>query len=162
TISDIGSQDQQTNFLVDVMIDVPPAMLRPGMTADVEITTATRDSVLLVPIQAVVVRTPEELVPVAKRGARKKKEAKGAAPDSGKSGAKAEEIRGVFVMDKDGKVAFRKVTTGLSSDTDYEVSGDLKPGEKIVTGPFRVLRTLKPEQRVRVEEPKKSGQQEKK
>ncbi len=164
TISGVGSQDQQTNFLVDVMIDAPPAMLRPGMTADVEITTATRDSVLLVPIQAVVVRTPEELLPVAKRGARKKKEAKDAAPASaaGKDGAKAEEIRGVFVMDKEGKVAFRKVTTGLSSDTDYEVSGELKPGEKIVTGPFRVLRTLKPEQRVRVEEPKKPGQQEKK
>ncbi|MEK7316190.1 MAG: efflux RND transporter periplasmic adaptor subunit, partial [Candidatus Eisenbacteria bacterium] len=157
TISGVGSQDQQTNFLVDVMIDAPPAMLRPGMTADVEITTATRDSVLLVPIQAVVVRTPEELVPLAKRGARKKKDVKGAAPGSisGKDGAKAEEIRGVFVMDKEGKVAFRKVTTGLSSDTDYEVSGELKPGEKIVTGPFRVLRTLKPEQRVRVEEPKK-------
>lgn len=163
TISDLGSQDQQTNFLVDVMIDVPPAMLRPGMTADVEITTATRDSVLLVPIQAVVVRTPDELVPAAKRGARKKN-AKGVAADSAapKDGAKPEEMRGVFVMDKDGKVAFRKVTTGLSSDTDYEVSGELKPGEKIVTGPFRVLRTLKPEQRVRVEEPKKPGQQEKK
>ncbi|MEK7348058.1 MAG: efflux RND transporter periplasmic adaptor subunit [Candidatus Eisenbacteria bacterium] len=163
TISGAGSQDQQTNFLVDVMIDAPPSMLRPGMTADVEITTATRDSVLLVPIQAVVVRTPEELVPMAKRGARKRKDAKTPAVSaSGKDGAKAEEIRGVFVMDKDGKVAFRKVTTGLSSDTDYQVSGELKPGEKIVTGPFRVLRTLKPEQRVRVEEPKKPGQQEKK
>ena len=38
----------------------------------VEITTAGRESVLLVPIQAVVVRTPEELVPVAKRGAKRK------------------------------------------------------------------------------------------
>ena len=159
TISDAGSQDQQTNFLVDVMIDVPPAMLRPGMTADVEITTATRDSVLLVPIQAVVVRTPEELAPAK---GRKRKGGKAAAvAATPKDGGKPEEIRGVFVMGKEGAVAFRKVTTGLSSDTDYEVSGDLKPGEKIVTGPFRVLRTLKPEQRVRVEEPKKSGQQEK-
>lgn len=160
TISDAGSQDQQTNFLVDVMIDVPPAVLRPGMTADVEITTATRDSVLLVPIQAVVVRTPEELVP-AKKG-RRKKDAKGAAVAAVKESGKPEEIRGVFVMGKEGAVTFRKVTTGLSSDTDYEVSGELKPGEKIVTGPFRVLRTLKPEQRVRVEEAKKPGQQEKK
>jgi hypothetical protein len=60
-------------------------------------------------------------------------------------------------MGGDGKVAFRKVVTGLSSDTDYEVTGELKPGEKVVTGPFRVLRTLKPEQRVKVEEPKKQG-----
>jgi len=142
-------------------LDTPPAMLRPGMTADVEITTATRDSVLLVPIQAVVVRTPDELLPVSKHRGRKKKGEKEAAA-APKDGGKPVEIKGVFVMGKEGAVAFRKVTPGLSSDTDYEVSGDLKPGEKIVTGPFRVLRTLKPEQRVRVEEPKKSGQQEKK
>ena len=160
SIENAGGQDQQTNFLVDVMIDTPPAMLRPGMTADVEITTASKDSVLLVPIQAVVVRTPDELVPIAKR-ASKKKSAKAEAAAAKKPDGKAEEMRGVFVMGKDGKVAFRKVTTGISSDTDYEVRGELQPGEKIVTGPFRVLRTLKPEQKVRVEEPKK-GQQEKK
>ena len=167
TISGQGSQDQQTNFLVDVMIDVPPAMLRPGMTADVEVTTATRDSVILVPIQAVVVRTPDELAAAGKRRGRKKggksaTPATTAATTPGKAGGKSEEIRGVFVIGKEGAVSFRKVTTGLSSDTDYEVTGELKPGEKIVTGPFRVLRTLKPEQRVRAEEPKKPGQQEKK
>jgi HlyD family secretion protein len=163
SIENAGGQDQQTNFLVDVMIDVPPAMLRPGMTADVEVTTASRDSVLLVPIQAVVVRTPEELVPIAKR-ASKRKASKGAKAEAAqaKDPAATKEMRGVFVMEKDGKVAFRQVTTGISSDTDYEVRGELQPGEKIVTGPFRVLRTLKPEQKVRVEEPKKSGQQEKK
>ena len=164
SISGTGTQDQQTNFLVDVMIDTPPTMLRPGMTADVEVTTATRDSVLLVPIQAVVVRTPDELTPASKHRGKKKKSDKdaAAATTANKDGGKPKEIRGVFVMGKEGAVSFRKVTTGLSSDTDYEVNGDLKPGEKIVTGPFRVLRTLKPEQRVRVEEPKKSGQQEKK
>jgi len=163
SISNAGGQDQQTNFLVDVMIDVPRAMLRPGMTADVEITTASRDSVLLVPIQAVVIRTPDELVPISKRAARKKSGATETSGTKGKApGVKPEELRGVFTMGKDGKVAFHKVTTGISSDTDYEVTGEIQPGEKIVTGPFRVLRTLKPEQKVRVEEPKKSGQQEKK
>jgi len=160
SISNAGGQDQQTNFLVDVMIDAPPAMLRPGMTADVEITTASKDSVLLVPIQAVVVRTPDELLPIAKRGARKKRAT--AAADAAKDpSGKPVEMRGVFLMGKDGKVEFRKVTTGLSSDTDYEVAGALKPGDRIVTGPFRVLRTLKPGQKVRIEEPKKSGQEKK-
>jgi HlyD family secretion protein len=145
------------------MIDAPPERLRPGMTADVEITTASKDSVLLVPIQAVVLRTPDELVPAGRRGAKKSGKKGGAAGDSGAAAKtperqKKEEIKGVFVMLEDGKVAFRKVTTGLSSDTDYEVAGELKPGEKVVTGPFRVLRTLKPEQRVKVEEPKKKGQ----
>src|SRR5439155_3736429 len=66
TIEDVATQEQQTNFKVDVMIDNPPRMLRPGMTADVEIKTATRDSVLTVPIQSVVVRTPDDLKPPVK------------------------------------------------------------------------------------------------
>src|SRR5262249_7785448 len=60
-VSELGTQEQQTNFVVDVMIDAPPPTLRPGMTADVEIKTATRKDVIHVPIQAVVVRTAEEL-----------------------------------------------------------------------------------------------------
>src|SRR3989441_1096780 len=60
-VSELGTQEQQTNFVVDVMIDNPPPTLRPGMTADVEIKTATKQNVLHVPIQAVVVRTAEEL-----------------------------------------------------------------------------------------------------
>ena len=160
------TQEQQTNFQVDVEIDNPPSTLRPGMTADVEIQTAARDSVLTVPIQSVVVRTPEDLEPPRKgkkrRGssAEAKPESTAAAPAAGalagggKPGGKSEEIRGVFVI-VDGKVQFRRVKPGISSDTDFEVVGDLKPGEKVVTGPHRVLRTLKPEQKVKIEEPKR-------
>ena len=151
-IEDQGTQEQQTNFEVDVRIDTPPVTLRPGMTADVEIKTASKDSVTAVPIQSVVVRTPQELEP-AKKG-RKKKENKGGASASvpaDPARAKREEIRGVFVI-VDGKVQFRKVKTGIASDTDFEVDGDVKPGEKVVTGPFRVLRTLKPGAAVKIEE----------
>jgi HlyD family secretion protein len=59
----------------------------------------------------------------------------------------------VFVI-QDGAVQFRRVTTGISSDTDFEVTGELKPGDQVVTGPFRVLRTLKPGARVKIEEAK--------
>jgi len=155
-ISELGTQEQQTNFVVDVMIDNPPPTLRPGMTADVEIKTATKTGVLHVPIQAVVVRTPEELAK-AKTG----KEAKGnhadaasaaqtGAPDPPK---KNEEIKGVFIM-VDGQAQFRKVRTGIASDTDLEVTGDVKAKEKVITGPNKVLRQLKPGSKVKVEEPK--------
>lgn len=160
-IEDQGTQEQQTNFEVDVRIDAPPATLRPGMTADVEIKTASKDSVLAVPIQAVVVRTPEELEPVKK--GRKKKERKAAAATSAATDpakAKKEEIRGVFLL-VDGKAQFRKVKTGIASDTDFEVEGDLKPGEKVVTGPFRVLRTLKPGAALKIEEAKRPGTEKK-
>jgi HlyD family secretion protein len=60
----------------------------------------------------------------------------------------------VFVI-VNGTAQFRKVTPGITSDTDMEVAGDVKPGEKVITGPFRVLRNLKPEARVKIEEPKR-------
>jgi HlyD family secretion protein len=173
-ISEAGTQEQQTNFEVDIAIESPPPSLRPGMTADVEIRTAKKDGVLTVPIQSVVVRTREELKPPRrgrgatadrKRTATKASESSGsasaaptqtatsAAPaDSGKPN---EELKGVFVI-QDGAVQFRRVTTGIASDTDFEVTGELKPGDKVVTGPFRVLRTLKPGARVNIEEAKRS------
>lgn len=159
-ISAAETQEQQTNFQVDVEIDHPPASLRPGMTADVEIQTAVRDSALHVPIQSVVVRTPADLEPPRKgrkRGgssaeAKQESSAAAAAAAAGAEG-RTEEIRGVFVI-VDGQVQFRHVRPGIASDTDFEVVGELKPGEKVVTGPHRVLRTLKPEQRVKIEEPK--------
>jgi len=155
-VSELGSQEQQTNFVVDVMIDNPPATLRPGMTADVEIKTATKSGVLHVPIQAVVVRTAEELAKAkaAKAGRPGKKGSVAASePDPAPPRKKGEEIKGVFVM-ADGVAQFRKVRTGIASDSDLEVWGDLKAKEKVVTGPNKVLRQLKPGSKIKVEEPK--------
>jgi len=45
---DAGAADQLRR---DVMIDQPPPILRPGMTADVEIKTATKRGILHVPIR---------------------------------------------------------------------------------------------------------------
>jgi HlyD family secretion protein len=153
-ISESGTQEQQTNFEVDVAIQNPPASLRPGMTADVEIRTAEKDGVLTVPIQSVVVRTPEELKPAVKGRRAKAKGAAAATAPADSAGKPGEEIKGVFVI-VNGAAQFRKVTPGITSDTDMEVAGDVKPGEKVITGPFRVLRNLKPEARVKIEEPKR-------
>lgn len=154
-IEDLGTQEQQTNFEVDVMLDRPPDALRPGMTADVEIKTASKDSVLTVPIQSVVLRTPEELKPPV-RG-RSRRTGGAGASDSAAAGAKSktEEIKGIFVI-ADGKARFQKVRTGIASDTDYEIEASVKPGDKVVTGPFRVLRTLKPDAKVKIEEAKRT------
>jgi len=155
-IENSQTQEQQTNFKVDVAIDHPPLSLRPGMTSDVEIKTATRDGVLYVPIQAVVVRTSEDLETPAKGKKKQGALAEEGQPPGGKSAnrSRSEEIRGVFVI-VNGQAEFRRVKPGIASDTDYEVAGDLKPGEKVVTGPHKVLRSLRPGQRVKIEEPKK-------
>jgi len=156
-VSDLGTQGQQTNFEVDAMLDNPPPSLRPGMTADVEIRTGTRKGVLHVPLQSVVVRTQEELDRAMRRfkGRKAKESASSASGDSLAKG-KSEELKGVFVMEK-GVAKFRKVRTGIASDTDIEIEGDVKPGDKVITGPYRTLRNLKPEQKVKVEEPKEKG-----
>jgi HlyD family secretion protein len=156
-ITGADTQEQETNFKVDVTIDNPPPTLRPGMTADVEIRTARRDSVLAVPIQSVVIRTPEDLKPPEtgkkKRGGARAATAEKATPTGER--VKQEEIRGVFVI-ANGKAEFRRVKTGIASDTDFEVLGEIKPGEKVIIGPHKTLRTLKPGQRVKIEEPKKA------
>ena len=41
--------------------------------------------------------------------------------------------------------------TGLLGDTDFEVLGDLRKGDKVVTGPYKTLRTLKDQANVKVE-----------
>jgi HlyD family secretion protein len=158
SIEDAATQEQQTNFVVDIMIDRPPASLRPGMTADVEIKTATKDSILYVPIQSVVIRSQEELDAAARKGKagagrHSKDEDKGPTAAKGGKDPNTEEIKGVFVINK-GLAEFRRVKPGIASDTDFEVSGDIKPGEKVVTGPHKILRTLKPGQKVKIEEPK--------
>ena len=161
SIENQETQEQQTNFTVDVMIDRPPASLRPGMTADVEIKTATKDSVLYVPIQSVVVRAPADLEPVSKkrkpgaqRGAKAGDKAPAATASVEKNPKVPEEIRGVFVI-ANGVAEFHRVKPGIASDTDFEITGDLKPGDKVIIGPHKILRTLKVGQKVKVEEPKK-------
>jgi HlyD family secretion protein len=53
---------------------------------------------------------------------------------------------------KDGTVEFRKVKTGINAELKTEVVEGLTEGEEIVTGPFKVLRTLKIGDRVKVDE----------
>jgi HlyD family secretion protein len=56
----------------------------------------------------------------------------------------------VFVI-KDGKAVFEKVDTGITGATDIEVLGGLKEGDQIVTGSYKVIRTLRNEARVKVD-----------
>ena len=64
--------------------------------------------------------------------------------------AAKEEIQGVFVISGD-KAVFRKVETGISGPTDIEVLSGLNEGDQIVTGSFKVIRTLRNQARIKVE-----------
>ncbi len=148
-----GTSEGQTNFEVKVVFDQNVPEIRPGMTADVEIETATHPKTLGVPIQAVVVRTERELERASARGKaarRKSRRAGDLAADADTIGRKEKEITGMFVV-RDGIAKFVPVRSGIASETVIEVLGDVKEGEPVVAGPYKALRELKPETRVRQE-----------
>lgn len=166
TIAEIGNTakrnitsavtEGQTNFEVKVVFDDTVPQVRPGMTADVEIETATHVKATGVPIQAVVVRTERELERAerkragarAARPARRKGDAIAAEDDT--IGRKEKEISGVFVV-REGSARFVPVRTGIASETAIEIFGAVKAGESVVAGPYKALRELKPGQKVKLE-----------
>src|SRR3984893_4053412 len=58
-----STSQEAKDFKVVVTLTDPPADLRPGLSSTAKITTATRSSVLSIPIQALTVRTQADLVP---------------------------------------------------------------------------------------------------
>ncbi len=119
-----GSQEA-TDFKVTVTLVSPGVHLRPGLTADGEITTAVREKCATVPIQALVIRDLSEKNPALKSKPKEEREKEG-----------------VFLMNQ-GKAAFREVKTGIMGDMDIEILHGLKGGEEIVTGSYQTLRELK-------------------
>ncbi|HEU4401869.1 MAG TPA: efflux RND transporter periplasmic adaptor subunit [Candidatus Polarisedimenticolia bacterium] len=120
-----NTTDQSIKFKVKAQIKDPPADVKPGLSVQADILTGFRAHALAVPLQALVVkeieRSPGDPAPV---------------------GAPREE-EGVYVVQK-GKVLFKPLKTGLVGELAIEATEGLNGDETIVTGPFRVLRTLKP------------------
>ncbi len=147
-----GSQEAK-DFKVVVTLQDPPEDLRPGLSATAKITTATRSQALTIPIQALTVRRPEDLVPKGEKGA-----VQAAAPQ--KPVSNKQDIQGVFVL-RNHKAEFVPVDTGVAGTTDIEVLKGLKEGDEIVTGSYKVLRTLRPGSSVKVDNtaPKKEEEE---
>jgi HlyD family secretion protein len=70
-----------------------------------------------------------------------------------------EEVQGVFVI-RNRKAEFVPVQTGITGTTEIEVVSGLQPGDEIVTGSYKVLRTLRPQTTVKVDNaaPKKEDE----
>ncbi len=126
--------EEATDFKVTITLRDPGVQLRPGLTADGEITTAVRSNCLTVPIQALVVRDlskPEERDKIKKEDREKE---------------------GVFLV-QNGKATFRSVKTGIMGEMQIEITDGLKGGEQIVTGSYQTLRDLKNEDAVKIKKP---------
>jgi len=144
TSQQTSASQEAKDFKVVVTLQDPPADLRPGLSATAKVTTATRRNVLTIPIQALAIRSNAELVPVNAS----KDAVQAAAPQ--KDASKGKETQGVFVV-RSGKVEFVPVETGIAGTTDIEVLNGLKEGDEIVTGSYKVLRTIRPGATVKVD-----------
>ena len=156
------STQEAKDFKVVVTLDNPPENLRPGLSATAKIRTAERKNVVAIPIQALAMRTRKDLEEAAKnaKGQGGSGVTLAAPPPASPGDPKKDEIQGVFVV-YGKKAVFRPVDTGISGVTDIEVTTGLQPGDEIVIGSYKALRTLKPEAQVKVDNsaPKKQDEQ---
>jgi HlyD family secretion protein len=152
-VSGASAAQQGVDFKVIVTILDTIPKVRPGLSADAEITVAAKKDALTIPIQSLTARRRRDLkgykAPVDSTKA-----------DTTKTGAGEKEIEGVFAV-KGGKAQFRPVKVGISSQKYFEVVSGLEAGEKIVSGNFTAIRELKDGQRVKITGKPETGPKEK-
>ncbi len=136
--------DEAKDFKVVITLDEPPPELRPGLSCTATIETAKETNAMTVPIQALTIREIDEAdLPAFVENPVRIDVRPGEKPRI--------EQEGVFVV-RDGVAMFRPVKTGIIGTTDIEILAGLEEGEQIITGTYRVLRTLEDETRIKIEE----------
>src|SRR5229473_481918 len=145
TSQQTSTSQEAKDFKVVVTLTDPPPDLRPGLSSTAKITTATRSSVLSIPIQALTIRSRADL----ENKASEKDSVKAASAPVDPAKQK-EEIQGVFVI-RNKKAEFVPVDTGISGTTDIEITKGIQEGDEVITGSYKVLRTLKPGTSVKID-----------
>jgi HlyD family secretion protein len=150
TMTGAGTQEEVTNFQVKVRIDDHDVTLKPGLSCTADIETNTAKDVVVVPMQAVTIRTgesnlsPEEI---------EKKKQKTAARDKGDNNAEfvnerqekaaqkeeREKLAKVVFLKKSSKAKLVKVTTGISDDTYMEIKSGVEPGDEVISGSYSAI-----------------------
>jgi HlyD family secretion protein len=148
-----GGQRTATNFKVVITLDEQIPEVRPGFTCTAEITTATRSAAVAVPIQALtvreliydekgnLVRTPRPPKPRFSFGPQVEPAVSASTTTELLPGQRREEVEGVFLV-RDGKAEFVPVKLGIAGERYFEVTGGLKEGDRVITGPFDSVRNL--------------------
>ena len=156
------SADQVTNFDVKIRLlpdsykdlitaDKPnDSPFRPGMSATVDIQTASRTNVLTLPIQAITSRadtTKSAAPPVEKE--------ENQAENEQTSKKKAELVQEYVFMYDNGVAKMVKVKTGIQDNMYIQVLEGVKEGQEIITAPYRaVSKKLKDGDKVKKVDPK--------
>lgn len=147
--TNINVQEAKEFRVVIQLVEMTEEMrdsLRPGMSATAVITTKTVENVIAVPLQAVIEKKPETATSPTLSG------------DAAATPAPADKpknVKGVYVMEGN-KVKFVTVETGITGESDIQITGGLSEGQQVITGPSRILNTLK-EGTIVKEQTKKEG-----
>jgi len=159
TTRGFGTQEEVTNFIVNIAVLDSIQKLRPGMSSTVDIEVHRLAEVISVPIQCVVMRKPDldslkadsgkVLGDLGSNKDKKKKKVRRTESDrTGRAGSGGsfgnsekdkenwEEV--VFVI-QDGIAKKRRVKTGISSETHIQITEGIQEGEEVVSGSYRVL-----------------------
>lgn len=159
-----STANQSTNFRVKVIFSDPNVQLRPGMSATVDVTTAVRENALTVPYSAVVMRSFDvDSLERARRGVTAESTTTqgqvqaaevGDQDESAKSESSGEserkEIKGVFLV-RGGKARFAEISTGIADQKRIEVLTGVNESDTVISGPYRVLRTVKEGDEIKTE-----------
>lgn len=145
-----GSQEAKDFKVVIRLVNMSEDVrdrLRPGMSATTVITTDRRENVVAVPLQALIERDPQQL---------KGGPTPSSSPTQGQTQSAKDKkpIKGLFAVENN-KTVFVPVETGITGENDIEIKSGLKEGQEIVIGPYRQLRTLKPDQAIKREDKNK-------
>lgn len=152
------ASEEAKDFKVVVTLSDAPQDLRPGLSTTAKVTTATRSNALSIPIQALTLRSKDQ-IEAQNNPPGSVHAAEPAAGEVASKSKRDDEVQGVFVI-RNKKGIFVPVVTGITGTTDIEVLDGLKEGDEVITGSYKVLRTLRPGSSVKVDNkaPKKEDE----
>ncbi len=128
-MSALGTQNEVVNFNVEIRLVDVDNKIRPGMSCDADIKTATEKEVITVPIQSVTSRTPKK----DDEGKNNKREHR-----TGKRKDKIKPMEVVFV-EEENLVKMVEVKTGISDDAYIVVKSGLEEGQMVISGPYKAI-----------------------
>jgi len=148
--SGTGTQEEVTNFEVKIRIDEHDVLLKPALSCTADIETASASDVIVVPMQAVTIRTgdsnlsPEEIEKKKLKIEQRDKADNSAELSNEKSEKQAqreqrERLAKVVFLKKGSKAQLVKVTTGISDDTYTEIKSGVQPGDEIISGSYSAI-----------------------
>jgi HlyD family secretion protein len=134
----MGNNDGTKFYKTEILLQTNGQRIFSGLTADVDIETKRWDGVLKIPSQAVLGRSVDELP----EGIRDKPEVD-----------KTKTMVPVVYRSIDGKAVVTPVTIGGSDLTHTVIKSGLSETDAIITGPFKVLESIKHDDKIKEERP---------